>query len=74
MDNKDDYYVIYCINNYHNIYMDYRGEGVDFELATRFRDPLDAHQFLRQNRSDTCHIWAVFHISELDDDRKKRKD
>ena len=65
-----DIFVIYCSNNYHNYYMDYKGELTPFKSATLFDDELEAHKFLREHSGNKYDNWCVVNVKNLDDSRK----
>ena len=65
-----DIFVIYCSNNYHNYYMDYKGELTPFKSATLFDDELEAHKFLREHSGNKYDNWLVVNVKNLDDSRK----
>lgn len=66
-------YVIYCTNNYHNLYMDYTGNETTFQNATVFDNLAEAHSFLREKGPKSVWKWAVINIDDLTDDDKNYK-
>lgn len=69
---EKELYVIYCTNNYHNIYMDYRGQDCEYSKATVFSDKLEAHKFLREKGTNNYFNWAVVNVKDLEEPQKWR--
>lgn len=69
---KQKYYVIYCLNNYHNLYMDYLGKPTSYEFKTVFDNLGEAHKFLREKGKDDMYYWDIFELSEIKDEWKVR--
>ena len=72
-ENEEENYVIYCINNYHNIYMDYRGEPCNYQSATIFNNKFEAHKFLREKGNYDYYHWSVFNVKDLREDQEHRQ-
>lgn len=70
----EEEYVIYCTNNFHNIYMNYRGGPCRYEQATIFNNKFEAHKFLREKGTDNHYFWSVFNVKDLREDQKHRQE
>ena len=71
---REEEYVIYCINNFHNIYMDYRGKPCIYQDATIFNNKFEAHKFLREKGNNDYYLWSVFNVKDLREDQKHRQE